>query len=157
MARIVRREKRQRGVFGWIFLLLFWAFNGLMLWWLVWAFGIMARGGGDQSEAAQAGRAIGGFISTTMIFSIWGAGALILGLFVLLTRGQTVVIEETHQPQAELYPAVDMRKWSAKDRDRHLAGQKQIARAEPSMAAQEPSSQATYGWREVNGVRTAFT
>lgn len=94
MPTVTRIEKRRRGFFGWIFLLLFWGYNALMLAWLV--VGLGAAGGEIErstSAAARTGAEIGTFIGATFIFVIWGAGALVLGLFVLLTRGSKVIIE----------------------------------------------------------------
>jgi hypothetical protein len=96
MATITRIEKRQRGIFGWLFLIIFWAFNALM------AFGLFAGISGNVSqgaqlatEAEQAGHAIGTAIGVGMILSIWLTGALILGLLVWLTAGKKVIIETT--------------------------------------------------------------
>lgn len=96
MARITRIEKRQRGLFGWLFLIIFWFFN------LVMAIGLFAGLSANvseadrlTSEAAQAGHAIGTAIGVSMILSIWLAGALILGLFVWLTAGKKITIETT--------------------------------------------------------------
>jgi len=94
--KTVRIEKRQRGVVGWVFLILFWAFNALM------AFGLFAgldsatkTAAGLTSEAEQAGAAIGTAIGASMIVSIWMAGAVILGIFVMLTRGKKIIVETT--------------------------------------------------------------
>ena len=97
MAKIIRKETRKRGFFGWIFLLLFIAFNALMLLWLV-AYWSQLSGTTAASEAEQAGRAIGGAIGSGMLLSIWAMGDIILGIFVLLTRGRKTIIEETVQP-----------------------------------------------------------
>lgn len=96
MATITRTETRKRGIFGKIFLLLFWIFNGLMVWWLFAAFQIS----GEQmtaatTEAQKAGTALGTGIATGMIMAIWMAGAVILGLLVLLTPGKTIITETT--------------------------------------------------------------
>lgn len=96
MATVIRTEKRKRGIIGKIFLILFWIFNGLMLWWLIAAFQIS----GEQlnaatSEAQKAGAAIGTGLATGMIMAIWMAGAVILGLLVLFTPGKTIITETT--------------------------------------------------------------
>src|SRR5262249_11394036 len=82
MAKIVRRETRKRGFFGWIFLLLFLGFNALMVRWLVSYWSAISDG------PSSAGHAIGATIGTGMIFFFWTAGAVITGLFALLTRGR---------------------------------------------------------------------
>lgn len=92
--RVVRIEKRQRGIVGWIFLLLFWGFNALML--FSFLAGMSGTGEGYQaltSEAERTGYAAGTVIGAGLIIMIWAAGALILGIFVLLTRGSKVVVE----------------------------------------------------------------
>lgn len=96
MATITRTEVRKRGIIGKLLLIFFWLFNGLMLWWLVAAFQIS----GDHlnaaaSEAEKAGAAIGTALGTGIIIAMWVAGAIILGLLVMLTPGKTIVTETT--------------------------------------------------------------
>lgn len=95
MARTVRIEKRRRGIFGWIFLLLFWGFNLLMAWAFFAGIAAMSDAPAPVSEAEKAGAAIGTALGISMILGIWGMGALILGLFVMFTRGPKTVIETT--------------------------------------------------------------
>lgn len=94
MATIIRKETRKRGFFGWLFLILFILFNVLMLIWMIGGMNA-ATSVATSSEAEQAGRAIGTAIGAGMILFIWVAGAIILGLFALLTRGRKTIIEET--------------------------------------------------------------
>ncbi|GGF38173.1 hypothetical protein GCM10011321_31390 [Youhaiella tibetensis] len=94
MATIIRKETRKRGFFGWLFLILFILFNVLMLIWMIGGMNA-ATSVVTTSEAEQAGRAIGTAIGAGMILFIWVAGAVILGLFALLTRGRKTIIEET--------------------------------------------------------------
>ncbi len=96
MTTITRIETRKRGIIGWIFLLLFWAFNALM------AFALFAGMAdvGEQTaamttEAEQTGAAIGMALGVSFILGIWMAGAVILGLLVMLTRGKKVIVETT--------------------------------------------------------------
>lgn len=96
MARITRIEKRQRGIFGWIFLLLFWGFNAFMVLWVFGAISATSQLGASADRYEQAGRAIGTGIAFWFILSIWVMGDLILGVLMLLTRGRKVTIEETH-------------------------------------------------------------
>lgn len=91
--RIIRRETRKRGFFGWIFLILFWAFNALMLFWLISYFNVIGQTE-VHSSAEAAGRTIGGTIGTGMLLFMWAAGAIILGIITLLTRGQKTIVEE---------------------------------------------------------------
>lgn len=94
MSTVIRKEKRQRSAFGQLIKWLFIAFNGLMFLWLVTGMGAVSQMTPD-SEAARAGHAIGAAIGFSMILGIWMMGAVILGLFVLLTRGDKVIVEET--------------------------------------------------------------
>jgi uncharacterized BrkB/YihY/UPF0761 family membrane protein len=96
MSKTIRVEKRQRGFFGWVFLTIFWLFNAFMV--LATVLGVSSSGeviAGATTDAQQAGAAIGTAIGLSMILSLWMAGAVILGLFVLLTRGKKVTIETT--------------------------------------------------------------
>jgi hypothetical protein len=96
MTRTVRTETRKRGFFGKLFKFAFILFNLAMLIWLAgyWA----ALSEIDVSAAgAETGRAIGGTIGTGMLFGFWVAGDIILGLFVLFTRGSKVIVEEAVQ------------------------------------------------------------
>lgn len=98
---VIRREKRVRGTFGQIIKCAFIGYNVLMLVWMI--SGMAAVGNvysGATSGAAQAGAAIGSAIGFGMILSIWAFGDIILGLFVLLTRGELIVIEEATSPQS---------------------------------------------------------
>ena len=95
MTRIIRKETRKRGFFGKVFMLLFWAYNALMLFWMgsYWV-EIAPRMEGAGSEAARAGTAIGATLGTGVIMSFWLVGVVILGLAAMMTRGRTVIIEE---------------------------------------------------------------
>ena len=93
-ARIVRTEKRKRGFFGWVFLLLFLSFNALMVVWLFSYWNTVLPMTGTGSEAGRAGAAIGTAMGTGVIISIWTCGSVVLGLFVLFTRGRKVIVEE---------------------------------------------------------------
>jgi hypothetical protein len=94
MATIVRTEKRKRGFFGWIFLIIFWAFNALMA---VAVFGAIGQGAADNAQYTddlyRGAHAAGTAIGAGMLISLWFFIAAILGLFVLLTRGTKVIIE----------------------------------------------------------------
>lgn len=87
-------EKRKRGFFGWIFLLIFWAFNALMLY-------AISVGVGENSKRAalitdqhmrnafDAGTGFG--VMMWLIF--WAAGAIVFGLLAFFTRGRRELIE----------------------------------------------------------------
>ncbi|WP_418219794.1 hypothetical protein [Bradyrhizobium icense] len=92
--RIIRTEKRKRGFFGWLFLILFLLFNGLMVAWLFSYWSAVLPMATTGSEAGRAGAAIGTTLGTGFIISIWTCGSIVLGLFVLFTRGRKVIVEE---------------------------------------------------------------
>jgi hypothetical protein len=94
LATITRTEKRKRGFFGKIFMVLFWIFNVLMLLWLVAGIKATSTGVAEAtSEAAKAGAVVGSAIGMGMIVAIWAAGAVILGLMVVLTPGKKIIVE----------------------------------------------------------------
>ena len=94
MAKIIRKETRQRGFFGWAFLLLFVGFNIFMAYTMF--AGLAAIGGRTPvTEAEKAGHVIGTVIGTSMILFLWACGAIVTGLLALLTRGKKVIVEET--------------------------------------------------------------
>ena len=97
MATIVRRETRKRGFFGWIFLLIFLAWNLLLAYAFLAGLSNVATSNGPTDAASRAGAAIGTTIGAGLILGIWAAGALITGLFALLFRGSKVIVEETRR------------------------------------------------------------
>lgn len=94
MTKIVRREIRKRGFFGWLFLLIFLGFNALMAVWLI-SYWVQLSEMSAPTQAEQAGKAIGGTIGSTMLLGLWAVGSVITGLLALLTRGSKTIIEET--------------------------------------------------------------
>lgn len=98
MVQVIRREVRKRGFFGKVFKFLFIIFNLLMLAWLVsyWIqIGNMYNA--VSSDAERTGASIGATLGTGFLIFFWAAGALILGLLTMLSRGTKIVIEETIQ------------------------------------------------------------
>ena len=96
MATVIRREVRKRGFFGWVFMILFVLFNLFMLAWLLIYWSDVASMP-VASDAQRAGRNVGATVATGMLVFFWVAGAVILGLFALLTRGRKTIVEETVQ------------------------------------------------------------
>lgn len=87
-------EKRRRGIFGWMFLLLFWAFNVLMLYGLFSGVGESTKRAATLTDpgsrlAHDAGTGLG----VMLVLFIWAAGAVILGLMAYFTRGRREWIE----------------------------------------------------------------
>lgn len=94
MTTVIRTEKRKRGFVGWIFLIIFWLFNILMLVSLFAGInGTIEKTALLTTEAEKAGAAVGTVIGVGMILTIWALGAAILGLFVVFTRGSKVTVE----------------------------------------------------------------
>lgn len=93
MSTVIRTEKRQRGVFGQIIKWVFIAFNVLMLIWLISGMSAVSQLT-PASDVERVGHAIGATIGFSMIVSIWVVGDLLLGMFVLLTRGNKIIVEE---------------------------------------------------------------
>jgi GYF domain 2 len=93
-AKIVRREVRKRGFFGRLFLILFFAFNALMLWWFIDATSRISALPPVTSEAGRAGQAIGMVTGYGFLLFVWVCGAVIFGLLALLSRGRKTITEE---------------------------------------------------------------
>ena len=95
----IQREVRKRGFFGWLFLLLFWGFNVFMAFWLFTYWNELSKID-TLAAGVHTGVAIGGFIGTGAIAFFWVAGAVILGLFTLLTRGRRILITDDWNDEA---------------------------------------------------------
>ena len=93
MSTVIRTEKYQRGPVGHVVKWLFIAFNVFMFLWLVSAIGAVSQLM-PESDGARLGAAIGAAMGFSVLLSVWLMGDLILGLFVILTRGDKVVVEE---------------------------------------------------------------
>src|SRR4029078_13645960 len=91
---IVRTEKRDRSAIGKVIKGIFVAFNMLMALWLV---GGLHSASKIQtfSAADEIGAGIGVTIGVTVLLILWAIGDLILGVLVLVTRGNKVIIEES--------------------------------------------------------------
>jgi|APCry1669192522_1035417.scaffolds.fasta_scaffold01145_6 hypothetical protein len=94
MATIVKTEKYQRGTFGTFIKWAFIAFNVIMLLWIVSGFSAVSNIE-VHSTAESAGRAIGSAIGFASLLTLWVFGDIILGVLVLFTRGQKIIVEET--------------------------------------------------------------
>lgn len=80
-------RKPKRSIFGKICLWLFYLYNLLMVVWLVGGMSAVSEKTATlATDAERAGAAIGTGLGITMILIIWVIGAVITGLFALLTR-----------------------------------------------------------------------
>jgi hypothetical protein len=96
MTKIIRTEKRKRGLFGQIFKWLFIVFNIFMLISLI--VGLNNVGNLTQtlhSDAERNAAGVGATLGVGFILFLWAAGDVILGLLVMFTRGKVLVINET--------------------------------------------------------------
>jgi len=91
---IVRTEKRERSAAGKLIKWSFIAFNVLMAVWIVGGLHSVSKIQ-THSAAEQIGTGIGATIGITMLLVLWALGDLILGILVLVTRGDKVIIEES--------------------------------------------------------------
>jgi fucose permease len=76
-------EKRKRGFFGWLFLLIFIGWNVLMLLWMISAL--------SRPEAAGAAGGIAFFI----LLVIWAVGSVVTGLLALVFRGSKTIVRKS--------------------------------------------------------------
>ena len=90
---IVRTEKRERSLAGKFIKWAFVGFNILMAVWIVGGLHSVSKIQ-THSTAEQIGSGIGVTIGVTILLTLWALGDLILGVLVLVTRGNTVIIEE---------------------------------------------------------------
>ena len=92
---MIQREIRKRGVFGTLLKWIFIGFNLLMIVWLISAWAGMGQSMSEiDTEAGQAGAAIGAALGTAFIFTFWALGDIILGMLVFFTRGQKILVTE---------------------------------------------------------------
>jgi hypothetical protein len=90
----VRTEKRERSAAGKLIKWAFITFNVLMAAWIVGGLHSVSKIQA-HSAAEQIGAGIGATIGVTIIVVLWALGDLILGILVLVTRGNKVIIEES--------------------------------------------------------------
>jgi hypothetical protein len=91
----IQREIRKRGFFGKLVKYSFIGFNLLMAYWVIsYWFTVGEMLGGTEDAAARAGGAIGATLGTGTLLFFWVAGAIILGILTLLSRGQKIIVTE---------------------------------------------------------------
>src|SRR5262249_54045330 len=133
MSTLIRTEKRQRSPLGQLIKWVFIAFNVFMLLWLVSGMHAVSQMT-PHTDAGRVGHAIGAAVGFSMIISLWVSGALILGLFVLLTRGDTVIVEERAAGEGGRASALDQTEESDIDADAVIARYIQRQQAEAKKA-----------------------
>lgn len=106
MRKVVKTERRRRGIFGTIFKWLFVLFNILMAAVIFFAWFIVKQSttqaldtshiaaGSLQSSAVTAGGLAAGGIVTSILLVIWLVGGIVLGTLALATRGKIVWVED---------------------------------------------------------------
>lgn len=106
MSNNVVIQKSGRGVVGQVAKWLFIGFNGLMAVWFFVGVGAASNTvASADGDAERAGAAIGTFLGASAIIFFWLAGAVILGLFALLTRGKQVIVYTAPSPTEGLATA----------------------------------------------------
>jgi hypothetical protein len=85
-------ERRKRGFFGWVFLLVFLCWNALMAYWLVKVMGAMGNMGAPGADVGENGRTAAQVASFGIILLVWALGSVITGLPVMMTRGSKTVV-----------------------------------------------------------------
>ena len=96
MTKVIRKEIRKRSAMGKIIKWAFIGFNVLMLIWFIGGMGAASEVANDAaSDAEQAGAVIGTTLAAGMLLTLWAIGDVILGILVLLTRGEKTIIDET--------------------------------------------------------------
>jgi len=85
-------EKRKRGFFGWIFLIIFWGWNALMAWALVMGAGA-ANCAQYATRAEQDGCNAGAGIGIMMVLFMWAVGSVVFGMLAYFTRGRREMVE----------------------------------------------------------------
>src|SRR4051812_3478304 len=88
---IIRTEKRERSAAGKLIKWIFIAFNLLMAVWIVGGLYSVSKIQ-TYSAAEQLGAGIGATLGVTMLLILWALGDLILGVLVLVTRGNSVIV-----------------------------------------------------------------
>lgn len=95
MPKGFREVREKTGFFGTVFRMLFWSWQILMVIWLVNSMGNNPKlhaAVANPHGAYAAGTILGAGVALGAIFFFWLAGSVILGLFVILTRGPRTLI-----------------------------------------------------------------
>jgi hypothetical protein len=84
LATSIRYKHRRRGTFGWLFLLAFWLFNGLML--------LLVVAGWSKVDGGLSLEPLGLHIGAVIPVFLWVVGGAVLGRLAYATRGRYVVV-----------------------------------------------------------------
>ncbi|HEX8342356.1 MAG TPA: hypothetical protein VF624_15740 [Tepidisphaeraceae bacterium] len=85
-AQYVETLRSPRSAIHIVCLVLFWGWNLLMLFFVCGGVFNVASGPRPQTEAEETGRAVGTMIGIGILLFFWVGGAVITGLFAMLTR-----------------------------------------------------------------------
>lgn len=99
----MRQQRHRRGAIGWLFVTLFWAFNGFMIW--VLYTGLTQRDDHPPAlpltEWDRLTAAFGTTLGITIILAIWAFGACVLGALILMTRGPRLFETQGGHPYSD--------------------------------------------------------
>jgi hypothetical protein len=130
MANVTKIEKRHRSFIGQIIFLAFIGFNLLMLVWLVSGF-LSVSAVPVENDVERVGLAIGAALGLGMVLLIWVIGAILLGIGVVVTRGDRIVVEEKTSPASSWFSSGEASA-PAMDADAMIARYKQQQAKEPA-------------------------
>ncbi len=101
MAVGYKEVRGKLGFFGKVCRVLFWGWQALMVYWfLQYTHDVAPVVQSAITEAEKAGAGIGVGFAWAMILFFWLAGSVILGLFVLFTRGPKMLVPLDPQSDA---------------------------------------------------------
>ena len=143
---VVRTEKRERSLIGQLIKWSFIAFNLLMAVWVVGGLHAVSKIQ-THSVAEQIGAGIGATIGITMLLILWALGDLILGLLVLVTRGDKVIIERSTSIFADSPSTSPASSFDLDRVDERIAQLKAEASSARTMVAAAPSGSPSFGRR----------
>jgi hypothetical protein len=144
----VRTEKRERSIAGKFIKWAFIGFNLLMAFWIFDGLHSISKME-IHSTAEKIGSSIGATIGVTMLLILWALGDLILGTLVLVTRGNTVIIEESSSGFKALSfsGAAEESTFDLGRIDQHISQLKSVAAPAPSRTPAATSASQGFGKR----------
>jgi len=89
----VSTVRQKRGIFGKLWILLFWLWNAFCAYALIAGVAnVSQRYSGLTTDAERAGAVVGTGLGVGFMLSIWVIGVVILGAMAMLTRGKQVIV-----------------------------------------------------------------